>query len=89
LPSNKNTNEKEEVLSFEQIFTDLEDIVGRLEEGDLPLEESLRLFEQGIGLCRVGGKRLDVAEQRIEQLLRDPLTGEELRIPWKESKKED
>ena len=40
-----------------------------LERGDLPLEESLRLFEEGVKLSRVSQARLDTAEKRVEQLL--------------------
>ena len=40
-----------------------------LERGDLPLEESLRLFEEGVQLSRVSQARLDGAEKRVEQLL--------------------
>lgn len=44
-------------------------IVERLESGELPLEESLALFEEGVGLARDSQSRLDRAEKRIEQLL--------------------
>lgn len=44
-------------------------MVTRLEQGDLPLEESLKLFEQGMQLSQLGAKRLDEAESRIETLL--------------------
>ncbi len=54
---------------FEKILEDLEGIVGRLEDGDLPLEESLAVFERGIRLAREGSKRLDEAEARVEALL--------------------
>ncbi|HXG66273.1 MAG TPA: exodeoxyribonuclease VII small subunit [Blastocatellia bacterium] len=56
--------------SFEESLKELERIVERLEEGDLPLEESLALFEQGVRLSRLCQKRLDDAEQRVELLLR-------------------
>ena len=49
----------------------LEKIVRELERGDLPLEKSLELFEQGVKLTRDCQKRLDEAERRIEVLLRD------------------
>jgi exodeoxyribonuclease VII small subunit len=53
---------------FEDALKRLEDIVRSLEEGDLPLEESLRLFEEGIGLTRQCAARLDQAQRRIEIL---------------------
>ena len=49
----------------------LEQIVRQLEDGDLPLEKSLELFEQGIRLSRECQERLSQAERRIEILLRD------------------
>ena len=56
--------------NFESSLKELEEIVGRLEEGDLPLEQSLELFEQGIRLSRDCQKRLDEAERKVEILLR-------------------
>ena len=53
---------------FEASLERLEEIVRRLEEGDLPLDESLRLFEEGVGLTRACAARLDEAERRIEVL---------------------
>ena len=49
---------------------ELEEIVGRLETGDMPLEESLELFEKGIRLSRDCQKRLDEADCKIEILLK-------------------
>lgn len=57
--------------SFESQLKELEEIVGKLEEGDLPLEESLLLFEQGVKLSRECRERLTSAERRIEILLKD------------------
>ena len=56
---------------FEKSLTELEAIVTMLENGDLPLEESLDLFEQGIKLSRECRERLAKAERRIEVLLKD------------------
>jgi exodeoxyribonuclease VII small subunit len=55
--------------SFETAIKRLTEIVQTLERGDLPLEESLRLFEEGVKLSRVSQDRLDAAEKRVEQLL--------------------
>ena len=60
--------------SFEQILARLHDVVERLESGELPLEESLAAFEEGIQLSRLGSTRLDEAERRVEQLLADGTT---------------
>jgi exodeoxyribonuclease VII small subunit len=59
-----------ESLSFEQILEKLSGVVEALEEGEIPLEQALLTFEQGIALSRVGARRLDEAERRIEVLLR-------------------
>lgn len=64
-------NKEPEAKSFETSLEALEEIVHKLEEGDLPLEESLGLFEQGIRLSRECQERLSQAERRIEVLLRD------------------
>jgi exodeoxyribonuclease VII small subunit len=61
----------EEPKSFEASLESLEEIVQQLEGGDLPLEKSLELFEQGIKLSRQCQERLSQAERRIEVLLRD------------------
>ena len=64
-------NGQEEGRTFEASLEALERIVQQLEDGDLPLEKSLELFEQGIGLSRQCQDRLNQAERRIEVLLRD------------------
>lgn len=57
--------------TFEASLSDLEKIVRQLEEGDLPLEKSLELFETGVKLSRECRERLSKAERRIEVLLKD------------------
>ena len=57
--------------SFEKSLEELEQIVTRLEDGDLPLEDSLELFEKGIKLSRECRERLANAERRIEILMKD------------------
>ena len=64
-------NNQEQARTFEASLEALERIVQELEQGDLPLEKSLELFEQGIGLSRQCQERLSQAERRIEILLRD------------------
>jgi len=64
-------NDKEQPKSFETSLEALEQIVQDLEQGELPLEKSLELFEQGIRLSRECQERLSQAERRIEILLRD------------------
>jgi exodeoxyribonuclease VII small subunit len=57
--------------SFETSLKELEKIVEQLEAGDLPLERSLELFEQGVKLSRDCQQRLDEAERRVEVLLKN------------------
>ncbi|MDT7543232.1 MAG: exodeoxyribonuclease small subunit [Acidobacteriota bacterium] len=57
--------------TFESSLTALERIVRELERGELPLEKSLELFEEGVRLSRECQERLNEAERRIEVLLQD------------------
>jgi exodeoxyribonuclease VII small subunit len=57
--------------SFEAALAELEDIVNKLENGDIPLESSLELFETGIRLSRECRERLTSAERRIEILMKE------------------
>jgi len=56
---------------FEKAFQDLEKIVQRLEGEELPLDDSLQLFEQGIRLSRFCHQRLEEVEKKIELILAD------------------
>jgi exodeoxyribonuclease VII small subunit len=56
--------------SFETSLAELEQRVKRLETGDLPLEEALALFEQGVALAQRCHEQLEAAEQRVSQLVR-------------------
>ncbi len=57
--------------SFETALSRLEQIVGALEKGDLSLEDSLKLYEEGIARARFCQDRLEAAESRIEVLSQD------------------
>jgi exodeoxyribonuclease VII small subunit len=57
----------ETTLSYEEAFAQLEAILARLEGGDLPLEESLQLYEQGAALAQLCATLLDNAELRVRQ----------------------
>ncbi len=63
------TPKSAEGLSFEDAVKRLSEIVQRLERGDLPLEESLLLFEEGVALSRASQVKLDSAQKRVEELL--------------------
>jgi exodeoxyribonuclease VII small subunit len=58
-------------VKFEQAMARLEAIVGELEKGDLPLDESLKIFEEGIRLSKNCLKVLEEAEHKIEVLVQD------------------
>jgi len=69
---------------FEQVVARLEQVVAQLEEGDLPLERSLSIYEEGVGLYRLGTRRLDDAEERVEALLADGLSAQTRPLDEKE-----
>ena len=71
---------KKKALDFEQALTDLEQLVDRMEGGDLSLEESLKEFEQGIQLVRQCQGELDAAEQKVAMLVQR--NGEEQAIEF-------
>ena len=56
------------IKDFEAALTELDAIVKKLEDGDVPLEQSLQLFERGVQLSRFCHARLEEAERRIEIL---------------------
>jgi len=69
--STKKRKESAEELGFEETLERLEAVVERLGEGELQLEESLAVFEDGVRLSRECAKQLDAVEKRIEVLTRD------------------
>lgn len=58
-------------LRYEQAISQLEAVVARLEGGELPLEDALRLFERGVALARHCAAQLDAAERQVEILSLD------------------
>ncbi len=56
---------------FEEALQKLEAIVAQMEEGDLPLEETLKAFEEGVRIARFCANKLDEAERKVEKLMRD------------------
>lgn len=58
-------------LKFEDAMARLETIVSELEKGDLPLNESLKIFEEGVRLSRSCLKMLDDTEQKVEILIQE------------------
>jgi exodeoxyribonuclease VII small subunit len=59
---------------FETSLNRLEEIVQKLEEGELPLEESLKAFEEGMTLVKACEKRLNEAQKKVEVLMKDGKT---------------
>ena len=57
-------------LKFEEAMTQLEEVVRKLETGDVPLEDSLAAFERGVKLVRILHARLDAVQEKIEELTR-------------------
>ena len=58
------------MATFEESLRKLESIVDQLEKGDLPLESSLKLFEEGVALSAVCKQELDAAEGKVEMLVK-------------------
>jgi exodeoxyribonuclease VII small subunit len=63
------TQEKE--ISFEKAFSRLESIVEKLEQEEISLDESVRLFEEGSELVRICTGKLNQAEERLQKLVQD------------------
>lgn len=73
-------------MKFEEALGKLEEIVSELESGDLMLEESLTRFEEGIRLSRYCYERLEVAEKKIEKLVKGE-KGKLSTVPFESGKK--
>ena len=73
-------------LSFEEILIKLEEIVNRLETEELSLDESLKIFEEGINLYRLCRKELDDAEKKISLIIHED--GEFKKIPFEHEDEE-
>lgn len=62
-------------IKFEDALKRLEEIVDVLEKGDVPLEKSLKIFEEGVKFSRLCNKMLDKAEKKVEILMRNEKGG--------------
>ena len=62
---------KAEPKSIEEIFERLESIISNLESGDIPLDKSLTLFEEGMTLSETCRAQLNAAEQKVQKLMKD------------------
>ena len=65
------SEKKAEPKSIEEIFERLESIISNLESGDIPLDKSLALFEQGMTLAETCRVQLNAAEQKVQELMKD------------------
>jgi len=61
----------DEVMNFEDAVNQLEKIVELLEKGDIPLEESLELFQKGVALSNYCARKLDETEKKIVRLIEE------------------
>ena len=80
------------MADFEKRLADLETVVERLEQGDLPLDEAVRLFERGMLLSESCKKELNEAEGRIQVLIEragGTMQARELEVPVEEEDEED
>ena len=63
--------------TFEKDLKQLEDVVAKLEQGDLPLDEAMKLFQDGMRLSKLCSQRLSTVEQEIKKLVAE---GDKLRL---------
>ena len=68
-PQKSDPEKSDKVPDFEQSLTELEALVAKLEQGDVPLEEALETFERGVALTRQCQAALRTAQQKVEVLL--------------------
>lgn len=71
-------------LTFEGAFSQLQELVRKLEGGTLPLEDSLKVFEEGVRLTRFCQSSLTTAEQKVEQLMKIGADGKTHTKPFEE-----
>ena len=67
----KQSSDKDQPFNFEQALSELEKLVEKLEQGELPLEQALEQFEQGVKLTRRCQTALKEAEHKVEVLLQE------------------
>lgn len=82
-PRNKAASPEEALADtpLEKVLDRLAAVVEQLEKGDLPLEQALALYEEGVRMTREGQRRLDAAELRIEQILAAGADGNPVTAP--------
>jgi exodeoxyribonuclease VII small subunit len=86
-PQKKDAKDTEKSPDFEQSLVELEALVTKLEQGDVPLEDALQTFERGVALTRQCQTALRTAQQKVELLL--SRNGEETIEPFANPDDED
>lgn len=76
-----------ELLPFEKALERLEEVVHLLEKGDAPLEQAIQLFDEGMKLAHLCGKKLEWAEQQVEMLVKE--NGEWIKKPFVAEEEQD
>lgn len=71
-------NEEKQIISFEEALNELQLVVDKLEQGDVPLEEAISMFQQGMQLSKVCHDKLAVVERQLEQILNEDIDGIEV-----------
>lgn len=69
--ANGDNKENSEEMSFEEAMGNMENIVQRLEEGDVPLEKAIELFQEGMQLSKTCHQKLQKVEQKMDQTLQE------------------
>jgi exodeoxyribonuclease VII small subunit len=87
IPGQQSEQKTDQLPDFEQSLTELEALVTKLEQGDVPLEEALKTFERGVALTRQCQTALRTAQQKVEVLL--TRNGEETIEPFSDADDED
>ncbi|HEU5138575.1 MAG TPA: exodeoxyribonuclease VII small subunit [Bacillales bacterium] len=64
-------SKEQEEKSFETAMEEMEKIVGRLEEGDVPLEEAIQLFQEGMTLSKTCHQKLQRVEEKMDQIMQE------------------
>ncbi len=77
---NPNTNDRKNDFNFEEKLRELEQLVTRMEDGNLGLEESLETFENGVKLVRECQQALETAEQKVKALTSTAGDTEDLKL---------
>lgn len=67
-------------LNFEEAMNKLEEIVSHLERGEVPLEQAIELFQQGMQLSQMCGRKLSQVERKIEMIVEQD--GEAVKVPF-------